>query len=78
MMIKIQKIIIKKGENSFTKILQKIIIGFFLILIGIYLGKKLFGLRRKLRANELEEKFEYKPVGEKNQLFCINNKIGFF
>ena len=59
----------KKGGNSFTKILQKIIIGFFLILIGIYLGKKLFGLRRKLRANDLEEKFEYKPAGEKNQLF---------
>ena len=59
----------KKGGNSFIIILKKIIIGIFLILIGILLGKKLFGLRRKLRANELEEKFEYKPVSEKNQLY---------
>ena len=59
----------KNGKNSFFTILKKIIIGIILILTGIYIGKKLFGLRRKLRANELEEKFEYKPASDKNQLY---------
>ena len=60
---------IKKSKNSFVNILQKTIIGFLLVIIGVIIGKKLFGLRRKLRANELEEKFEYKPASEKNLLF---------
>ena len=59
----------KNGKNSFFTVLRKIIIGIILILAGIYIGKKLFGLRRKLRANELEEKFEYKPASDKNQLY---------
>ena len=58
----------KKENISFINIIQKIIIGFLLIVIGIFIGKKLFGLRRKLRANELEEKFEYKPAGKQNLL----------
>ena len=54
-----------KTDNSFFFALRKIIIGIVLIALGIYIGKKLFGLRRKLRANELEEKFEYKPSSDK-------------
>ena len=63
-------------ENSKKNILNYLVVGFqkfaicfILILIGIFLGKKLFGLRRKLRANELEEKFEYKPADRQNILF---------
>ena len=56
------------NNKTFVNFIQKIIIGFLLIIIGIYIGKKLFGLRRKLRANELEEKFEYKPAEKGIQL----------
>lgn len=59
----------KEGKNSLLSILIKLIIGFLLVILGIIIGKKLFGLRRKLRANELEDKFEYKSVGRQNQLF---------
>ena len=58
-----------KINNSIGDYILKIIIGFVLIIIGIFIGKKLFGLRRKLRANELEEKFEYKPAEKIKQLF---------
>ena len=59
----------KRPANYFVNVIKKFFICFILILIGIILGKKLFGLRRKLRANELEEKFEYKPADRQNQLF---------
>ena len=58
----------KKEKISFMNIIQKTILGLLLIVIGIIIGKKLFGLRRKLRANELEEKFEDSPVGRQNLL----------
>ena len=53
-----------KNNYSVTKVILQIILGVILLVVGIYLGKKLFGLKRKLRANELEEKFEYN-AGEK-------------
>ena len=59
----------KKHKTSFGDILQKTIICILLVIFGVIIGKKLFGLRRKLRANELEEKFEYKPATDKNLLF---------
>ena len=59
----------KRAVNYFANVIKKFCICFILILIGIILGKKLFGLRRKLRANELEDKFEYKPADRQNQLF---------
>ena len=58
----------EKNDDSFFVVFRKIIIGIVLIIFGIYIGKKLFGLRRKLRANELEETFEYKPSSEKFQM----------
>ena len=60
--------IINNNRSNLMNIVKKIILGLFLIFIGIIIGKKLFGLRRKLRANELEEKFEYKPAENKKQL----------
>lgn len=34
------------------------LVGLFIIL-GIYFGKKLYGLKRKKRANEMEDEYEY-------------------
>lgn len=59
----------KKSKNVYFNIFIKIIIGIFLIILGIIIGKKLFGLRRKIRANELEENFEYKPANNPKQIF---------
>ena len=48
--------------KSVSNILLHILLCIILIIVGIFLGKKIYGLKRKLRANELEEKFEYKPA----------------
>lgn len=40
------------------KIIGIIILGSILIGIGIFIGKKLYGAKRKMRINELEENFE--------------------
>ena len=58
----------EKG-NSTLKIFLHVLLGIVLIVIGIIVGKKLFGLKRKLRANELEEKFEYKPEEKQIQMY---------
>ena len=58
----------EKG-NSSLKIFLHILLGIVLIVVGIIVGKKLFGLRRKLRANELEEKFEYKAEEKQIQMY---------
>ena len=59
----------KEKGNSTLKIFLHILLGIVLVVTGIYLGKKLFGLKRKLRANELEEKFEYKPEEKQFQMY---------
>ena len=59
----------KEKSSSTLKIFLHILLGIVLIVVGIYLGKKLFGLKRKLRANELEEKFEYKPEEKQIQMY---------
>ena len=51
------------------KIFLHVLLGIVLIVVGIIVGKKLFGLKRKLRANELEEKFEYKPEEKQIQMY---------
>ena len=58
----------EKG-NSTLKIFLHVLLGIVLIVVGIIVGKKLFGLKRKLRANELEEKFEYKPEEKQIQMY---------
>ena len=39
-------------------ILIIVLIGIFVVL-GLILGKKLYGLKRKKRANEMEDDYEY-------------------
>ena len=59
-----------KNKNPFTsKIFFQFFIGIFLLIVGIYLGKKIYGLKRKLRANELEDKFEYYPAEKQLQMY---------
>ena len=67
-----ERIIPKKNETKsfFDKIKWYIfiIIG---IIIGFFLGKKIRDRRRKLRANELEDKFEYlsnKSINNNNDI----------
>ena len=43
---------------QFIKIIGIIVLGIILIIIGIFISKKLFGPKRKTRMNELEENFE--------------------
>ena len=43
---------------QFIKIIGIIVLGIILIIIGIFIGKKLFGPKRKTRMNELEDNFE--------------------
>ena len=52
-----------KGNNKILKyflyiILIIVLIGIFVVL-GLILGKKLYGLKRKKRANEMEDDYEY-------------------
>ena len=42
----------------FIKIIVIIILGIILIVIGIFIGKKIYGAKRKIRMNELEDNFE--------------------
>ena len=51
------------GENNAWKyavyiILIIVLIAIFVIL-GIFLGKKIYGLKRKIRANEMDDDYEY-------------------
>ena len=57
-----------KHSRSVINVVLHVLFAIILIVIGIYLGKKIYGLKRKLRANELEEKFEYKPAEKQLQI----------
>lgn len=48
----------KKNFYFLIQILGIIVLGSILIVLGIFIGKKLFGTKRKMRINELEEDFE--------------------
>ena len=59
----------KNVGQSVSKIILHILLCIILIIIGIFIGKKIYGLKRKLRANELEEKFEYKPAEKQMETY---------
>ena len=56
------------------KIFMIIVFSFCLIFIGFYLGKKIYQIKRKLRANELEDNYEYMNENNSNRK-DLNNKI---
>ena len=64
-------------KDTYVKIIKIFIIivfSFCLIFIGFYLGKKIYQIKRKLRANELEDNYEY--INENNNKGKdLNNKI---
>ena len=65
------------GDNFFKKIKWYIfiVIG---IVVGILIGKKIREKARKLRANELEDNYEYlenEKKGNKNDINDVNNSI---
>ena len=65
-----------------------VIIAFIFMCIGLIVGRKIFGLRRKIIVNELidEQNYEYKTYGNKvksndmesNYKPIGNRKNGFF
>ena len=63
-------------KDTYVKIIKIFIIivfSFCLIFIGFYLGKKIYQIKRKLRANELEDNYEY--INENDNNKDLNNKI---
>ena len=75
--------IINKQKDSyyykkFMKIFLIIIFGLSLIFIGFILGKKIYQMKRKKRANELNDSYEYINENEhknKNNFIDNNNAI---
>ena len=55
----------KKKDYLILKICGIIILGGILIIIGILIGKKMFGPKRKVRMNELDDTLDYKINDDK-------------
>ena len=68
--------------KNFVKIIIIIIFSFVLIILGIIIGKKIYGINRKVRANELIDNYEYysnennKDINEKN-IFDNKQNLNF-
>ena len=69
--IGIYKKFINKKKNSNHSTLIKVIIiiiaSILLIILGLKLGKYLYGVKRKRRANELDEDYEYTQSGNNDK-----------
>lgn len=61
----------KNNQYILIKIIIIIILSVCLIIIGIIIGKKIYGIKRKQRANELLDDYEYNSV-ENNKEKGIN------
>ena len=76
------------GQNSIKKKVWLVLIIILLCVIftvlGVIIGKKIYGLRRKQKANELVDDFEYlsaseiKRKGNKDNTIAGNNRINNF
>ena len=51
-----------------------IIFSFCLIFIGFYLGKKIYQIKRKIRANELNDNYEYINENNNKDSGVVDNK----
>lgn len=73
-----EEVIILHWYNSTGTIVFLIILFCIIGFGGFYLGKKIY-LKRKLRANELEDQFRYDGQEEqkKNNNFNLEMKLGF-
>ena len=54
----------KYHQDKITKIFIIIAFSLCLIFLGFYLGKKIYQIKRKLRANEMDDNYEY--INENN------------
>lgn len=61
----------KKSSYLALKIIGIIILAIILVVLGVILGKYLYGIHKKKRANELNDDYEYCPEENKNK----DNKI---
>lgn len=61
--------------NSVGTVIALIFVIMIIGLGGLYFGKKIY-YRRKLRANELEDEFEYENTKDKNNKFDLEMTLG--
>lgn len=78
-----------KKKNKFLNTLLIIIICFIFLFLGLIIGRKIYGMRRKILVNELieEQNYDYrinknnniessyKPIGENNSIFEMKKKF---
>ena len=71
----------EKSKDMISKkyifILVIIVLCVIFTLMGIILGKKIYGIKRKKKANELIDDFEYISSGDKNNINDINKNNDF-
>ena len=72
-----EKTVIIHWYNSPGTVFVLIILFIFIGFVGFYYGRKIYN-KRKLRANELEDEFEYgiQKEGNKSQKFDLEMKLG--
>ena len=64
-----------KHKNKFNINYIWILICFICLIIGIYLGNRFIIKNRKLRANELQDEYEYKENNDKKNIFLNEKNI---
>ena len=71
----------EKSKDMISKkyifILVIIVLCVIFTVLGIILGKKIYGIKRKKKANELIDDFEYNSSGDKNNINDINKNNDF-
>ena len=72
-----EKTVIIHWYNSPGTVFVLILLFIFIGFVGFYYGRKIYN-KRKLRANELEDEFEYgiQKEGNKSQKFDLEMKLG--
>ena len=66
----------EKPKRNFTQcwlVFTIIILCIIFTVLGVIIGKKIYGLKRKQKANELNDEFEYISAGELNKEKRTNN-----
>ena len=65
-----------KKENNYLalKIIGSIVLGVLLVVLGVFIGKKIYGMRKK-RANELkDDEYQYIPEDKKDNALTKDNE----
>ena len=56
------------------KIIGSIVLGVLLVVLGVFIGKKIYGMRKK-RANELkDDEYQYIPEDKKDNALTKDNE----